>query len=112
MSGARDPPLLRAVFRTVEAYAGKLRLSVDYDGSTATIRAKDHDTGELLGAVHVTKYTTENGREAYGVSAWLAGGVRDERAALVKRLVKKLERELEKVGLLKRRAEKEAEKSA
>jgi len=105
---ARDSPLLRAVFRTVRAYAGCLRLSVDYDGSTATLRIKDHDTGDFLGAVHVTKYATEGGREAYGLSAWLAGGAGEERASLVRKVVKKLERELGKAGLLKRETEKKA----
>jgi hypothetical protein len=107
---ARDPPILRALFRTVRAYAGLLKLSVDCDGSTATLRIKDHDTGGFLGAVHATKYRTEGGREAYGLSAWLAGGVGEERASLVREVVKRLERELEKA--MKRRAGKKAEKSA
>jgi hypothetical protein len=109
---ARDPPILKALFRTVRAYAGLLKLSVDYDGSTATLRIKDYDTGDFLGAVHVTKYATEGGREAYGISAWLAGGVKDERATLVRKVVRKFERELEKAGLLKREAKKKAEMKA
>jgi len=103
MSGTatRDPPILRALFRTVRAYAGLLRLSVDYDGSTATLRIKDYDTGGFLGAVHATKYRTEDGREAVGLSAWLAGGAGEEKASLVRKVVRKLERELEKAGVLK-----------
>jgi hypothetical protein len=88
------------------AYAGLLKLSVDYDGSTATLRIKDYDTGDFLGAVHATKYTTEDGREAVGLSAWLVGGVEEERASLVRKVVRKFERELEKSGVLKRKAEK------
>jgi len=107
-TATRDPQILRALFRTVRAYAGLLKLSVDYDGSTATLRIKDYDTGDFLGAVHVTKYATEGGREDVGISAWLAGGVKDERASLVRKVVNKLERELEKA--MKRRAEKKAEK--
>jgi hypothetical protein len=111
-TAASDPPILRALFRTVRAYAGLLKLAMDYDGSTASLRIKDYDTGDFLGAVHATKYTTEDGREAYGLSAWLAGGVKDERAALVKKVVRKFERELEKAGLLKREAKKKAKKKA
>jgi hypothetical protein len=110
-TATRDPPILRALFRTVRAYAGLLKLSVDYDGSTATLRIKDYDTGDFLGAVHVTKYTTEGGREDVGISAWLAGGVKDERAALVKKVVRRLERELLR-AIEAKKAEKKAQTAA
>jgi hypothetical protein len=102
----RDPPILKALFRTVRAYAGLLKLSVDCDGSVATLRIKDHDTGDFLGAIHATKYRTEDGREAVGLSAWLAGGVGEERASLVRKVVRKLEK-----AVVLKRTEKRAGKS-
>jgi hypothetical protein len=96
------PPPLRVLWKAVEDYAGKLKLSMDYDGSVATVKVRDYDTNSLLGAVHITRYTAEDGREAYGASAWLTGDATEEQRALVKRFVRAVRKELRKAKRAKR----------